>query len=43
VALLENHQQKDGSVYIPHSLRPYLRNRNRINLWKYCWLSLLFL
>jgi seryl-tRNA synthetase len=28
VALLENHQQKDGSVYIPTALRPYLKNRD---------------
>lgn len=27
VALLENHQQKDGSVYIPRALRPYLKNK----------------
>ena len=27
VALLENHQQKDGSVYIPKELQPYLKNR----------------
>jgi seryl-tRNA synthetase len=27
VALLENHQQKDGSINIPKALRPYLRNR----------------
>jgi seryl-tRNA synthetase len=27
VALLENHQQKDGSVYIPKALRPFLKNR----------------
>jgi len=27
VALLENHQQKDGSINIPKVLRPYLRNR----------------
>jgi seryl-tRNA synthetase len=27
VALLENHQQKDGSVYIPKVLQTYLRNR----------------
>jgi seryl-tRNA synthetase len=27
VALLENHQQKDGSVRIPESLRTYLKNR----------------
>jgi seryl-tRNA synthetase len=24
VALLENHQQADGSVYVPEGLRPYL-------------------
>ena len=28
VALLENHQQKDGRVYIPKALRPYLKNRD---------------
>ena len=27
VALLENHQQKDGSVHIPKALQPYLKNR----------------
>ncbi len=27
VALLENHQQKDGSVYIPKALQSYLKNR----------------
>ena len=27
VALLENHQQKDGSVNIPKALRPYLKSR----------------
>lgn len=27
VALLENHQQKDGSVYVPKAFRPYLKNR----------------
>ncbi len=32
VALLENHQQKDGSVYIPKALRPYLKNREFFNL-----------
>lgn len=31
VALLENHQQKDGSINIPKALRPYLRNRENIN------------
>jgi len=28
VALLENHQQKDGSISIPKALRPYLKNRD---------------
>ena len=32
VALLENHQQKDGSVYIPKALSPYLKNRESLNL-----------
>jgi len=27
VALLENHQQKDGGINIPKALRPYLKNR----------------
>ena len=27
VALLENHQQKDGGINIPEALRPYLRDR----------------
>jgi seryl-tRNA synthetase len=31
VALLENHQQKDGSINIPTALRPYLRNRESFN------------
>jgi seryl-tRNA synthetase len=31
VALLENHQQKDGSINIPKALRPYLRNRESLN------------
>ena len=31
VALLENHQQKDGSIDIPEALRPYLRNRESFN------------
>jgi seryl-tRNA synthetase len=30
VALLENHQQKDGSVYIPKILQPYLKNRESL-------------
>jgi seryl-tRNA synthetase len=31
VALLENHQQKDGSINIPKALRPYLKNRESFN------------
>jgi seryl-tRNA synthetase len=31
VALLENHQQKDGGINIPKALRPYLRNRENFN------------
>jgi seryl-tRNA synthetase len=31
VALLENHQQKDGSINIPSALRPYLSNRESFN------------
>ena len=27
VALLENHQQADGSVHVPEPLRPYLGGR----------------
>ena len=30
VALLENHQQKGGSINIPEALRPYLRNRESL-------------
>ncbi len=30
VALLENHQQKDGSINIPKALRPYLRDRSTL-------------
>ena len=30
VAILENYQQKDGSVIIPEVLRPYLQGRERI-------------
>ena len=30
VALFENHQQADGSLYIPEALRPYLGGRDRI-------------
>jgi seryl-tRNA synthetase len=31
IALLENQQQKDGSINIPKALRPYLRNRESFN------------
>jgi seryl-tRNA synthetase len=31
IALLENYQQKDGSVIIPQALRPYLDGQERIN------------
>lgn len=27
VAMLENHQQADGSLYIPEAMRPYLGGR----------------
>ena len=26
IAILENHQQKDGSVIVPEVLRPYMHN-----------------
>jgi seryl-tRNA synthetase len=32
VALLENHQQKNGSVRIPESLRTYLKNREYLKI-----------
>ncbi len=31
IAILENYQQKDGSVVIPEALRPYLDGRERIS------------
>ena len=31
VALLENHQQADGSVYVPEVLRPYLGGVDRLD------------
>ncbi|MDP2941608.1 MAG: serine--tRNA ligase [Candidatus Omnitrophota bacterium] len=31
IAVLENYQQKDGSVVIPEALRPYLDNQERIS------------
>jgi seryl-tRNA synthetase len=30
IALLENHQEADGSIRIPEALRPYMRGRERI-------------
>jgi seryl-tRNA synthetase len=30
IAILENYQQKDGSIFIPESLRPYLDGKERI-------------
>jgi seryl-tRNA synthetase len=30
IPLLENHQQADGSIYIPRALRPYMRGADRI-------------
>jgi len=30
ICILENYQQADGSIMIPHALRPYLDNEERI-------------
>ena len=30
IAILENYQQKDGSVVVPAALRPYMDGRDRI-------------
>lgn len=30
IALLENHQQADGSIYVPVALRPYLGGRDKL-------------
>ncbi len=30
IALLENHQQADGSIHIPQALRPYMNNLSKI-------------
>jgi seryl-tRNA synthetase len=32
VAILENYQQKDGSVIVPKVLRPYMNNLEKITL-----------
>lgn len=31
IALLENHQQEDGSIYIPQALRPYMQGVEKIS------------
>lgn len=30
IAIIENHQQADGSLNVPESLRPYMQNRDKI-------------
>ena len=32
IAILENYQQKDGSVMVPKVLRPYMNNLEKISL-----------
>ena len=32
IAILENYQQKDGSITIPKILRPYMNNLEKISL-----------
>ena len=32
IAILENYQQKDGSITIPKNLRPYMNNLEKISL-----------
>ena len=32
IAILENYQQKDGSVTIPKVLRPYMNNMEKISI-----------
>ena len=32
IAILENYQQKDGSVIVPKALRPYMNNLEKISL-----------
>ena len=31
IAVMENYQQKDGSIIIPEVLRPYMNNQERIS------------
>jgi seryl-tRNA synthetase len=32
IAILENYQQKDGSIIVPKILRPYMNNLEKISL-----------
>ena len=32
IAIIENYQQKDGSIIIPEKLRPYMNNLEKISL-----------
>ena len=32
IAILENYQQKDGSITVPKVLRPYMNNLEKISL-----------
>ena len=32
IAVLENYQQKDGSIVVPQKLRPYMNNLQKISL-----------
>ena len=32
IAIMENYQQKDGSIIIPEKLRPYMNNLEKISL-----------
>ena len=32
IAILENYQQKDGTIIVPEALRPYMNNLERISL-----------
>jgi seryl-tRNA synthetase len=34
IPLMENHQQADGSIYVPKALRPYMRGMEKIELLK---------
>jgi seryl-tRNA synthetase len=31
IAILENYQQKDGSIIVPKALRPYMNNLEKIS------------